>query len=283
MVAHLKFPEEDVYIVAELYTEFITGQQEKSIAHTILKCTSLFNERYPPPSELSAEEHEEFLMARAAVKEPLLNLSFLEKLTLQPPSNTPESRSQEQQASQKNGLYFQENHKEDWFIATVKAEKQKAAAVETAPAGSDIRVTGSSDDNTASGNTVGSDMDRVAKLKATVQDLQLGCKVVKQLLVNERDKTWERMESLACDNSQAKKYCPEKGNPEAILRNIDMLEAMMSQLVDITTEAGWVGSIQLTGMCPGEFNPRTYFCKVDRHLMGTGDLYPYRNGLSKSA
>ncbi len=60
-------------------------------------------------------------------------------------------------------------------------------------------------------------MDRVAKLKAAGQDLQLGCKVAKQLLVNESDETWERMESLACDNSQAKKYCPEKGSLEAIL------------------------------------------------------------------
>ncbi len=75
MVAHLKFPEKDVYIVAELYPEFIAGQQENSVTCTILKCTSLFNETYVPPSELSTEEHEEFLMVRAAVKEPLLNLS----------------------------------------------------------------------------------------------------------------------------------------------------------------------------------------------------------------
>ncbi|KAK0430919.1 hypothetical protein EV421DRAFT_1912394 [Armillaria borealis] len=71
------------------------------------------------------------------------------------------------------------------------------------------------------------------------------------------------MESLARNDSQAKKYQPEKGSPEAILRNIDMLEAMTSQLVDIATEAGWVSSIQLASMCPGEFNPRTYFMNFD--------------------
>ncbi|PBK89376.1 hypothetical protein ARMGADRAFT_1033421 [Armillaria gallica] len=276
MVAHLKFPEEDAYIVVELYPEFIMGQQENSIAHTILKCTSLFNERYLPPSELSAEERKEFLMVRAAVKEPLLNLLFLEKLTLQPPGNTPESRSQEQQASQKKGsirlktgrglttaeLYFQENHKEDWFVAAVEAKKQKATAMETAPAGT-------------SSNTAGGDMDRVAKLKAARQDLQLGRKVAKQLLANKSDETQERMESLAHDDSQAKKYRPEKGSLEAILQNIDMLEAMTSQLVDIATEAGWVGSIQLTGMCPGEFNPRTYFMNFGENEANTFALqYP---------
>ncbi|KAK0436078.1 uncharacterized protein EV420DRAFT_1487671 [Desarmillaria tabescens] len=202
MVARLKFPEEDAYIVEELFPSFVTGQHEHSVAHTVLKCIGLFNDRYLPPSELSAEEHEAFLMDRAA--------------------------------SLKNWFYN--------YQATLKNQGPGSS-----------KPTSVGDDG-----MVGDDTDMVAKLKASRHDLQLGRKVAKELLVNKSDDTRERMETLACENSQAKKYRPEKGSPEATLRNIDMLEAMTMQLVDIASEAGWVGSIQLASMCPGEFNPRTY-------------------------